>query len=192
MKDPMLDEQFLRELDKYPHKFLWAKIISLNFDEYAMEEITGKITSGSVNIDGSSAVRRTCSLSMVAEDVNINEFYWGLKTKFRFFVGVEHWIDPEYPDIIWFNQGTFVLTSFSCSAGVNNYTINLQGRDKMTLLNGDLGGVIPATWDFAIEDANATDEDGNTMYDASGYAIIEHNQIPIKDIILQAVHEFAQ
>lgn len=85
-----------------------------------------------------------------------------------------------------------MITSFSCTAGVNNYTINLQGKDKMTLLNGDLGGVIPASWDFATEDANATDEDGNTLYDSTGYAIIEHNQIPIKDIILQAVHEFAQ
>lgn len=192
MRDPMLDEEFLRELDQYPHKFLWAKIISLNMDEYPLEEITGKITSGSVNIDGTSVLRRTCSMTMVAQDVNINEFYWGLKTKFRFYIGVENWINPEYPDIIWFNEGMFMITSFNCTAGVNNYTINLQGRDKMTLLNGDLGGVIPASWDFATEDANATDEDGETIYDSTGYAVIEHNQIPIKDIILQAVHEFAQ
>ena len=192
MRDPMLDEEFLRELDQYPHKFLWAKIISLNMDEYPLEEITGKITSGSVNIDGTSVLRRTCSMTMVAQDVNINEFYWGLKTKFRFYIGVENWINPEYPDIIWFNEGMFMITSFNCTAGVNNYIINLQGRDKMTLLNGDLGGVIPASWDFATEDANATDEDGETIYDSTGYAVIEHNQIPIKDIILQAVHEFAQ
>ena len=192
MRDPMLDEEFLRELDQYPHKFLWAKIISLNMDEYPLEEITGKVTSGSVNVDGSSSVRRTCSLSMVAQDVNINEFYWGLKTKFRFYIGVENWINSEYPDIIWFNQGMFMITSFNCTAGVNNYTINLQGKDKMTLLNGDLGGVIPASWDFATEDANAVDENGDTLYDSTGYAVIEHNQIPIKDIVLQAVHEFAQ
>ena len=192
MRDPMLDEEFLRELDRYPHKFLWAKIISLNMDEYPLEEITGKITSGSVNVDGSSSLRRTCSMSMVAEDVNINEFYWGVKTKFKFYVGVENWINPEYPDIIWFNEGMFMITSFNCTAGVNNYTINLQGKDKMTLLNGDLGGVIPASWDFGTEDANVTDEDGNTLYDSTGYAIVENNQIPIKDIILQAVHEFAQ
>ena len=192
MRDPMLDEEFLRELDQYPHKFLWAKIISLNMDEYPLEEITGKITSGSVNIDGTSVLRRTCSMTMVAEDVKITEFYWGLKTKFRFYIGVENWINPEYPDIIWFNEGMFMITSFNCTAGVNNYTINLQGKDKMTLLNGDLGGVIPASWDFGTEDANVIDENGNTLYDSTGYAIIENNQIPIKDIILQAVHEFAQ
>ncbi len=75
MKDPMLDEEFLRKLDEYPHKFLWSKIISLNMEEYPLEEITGKITSGNVTIDGSSALRRTCSMTMVAEDVNIHEFY---------------------------------------------------------------------------------------------------------------------
>ena len=75
MKDPMLNEEFLRELDQYPHKFIWAKIVSLNFDEYPQQEITGKVTSGSINIDGSSALRRTCSLSLAAEDVNIQDFY---------------------------------------------------------------------------------------------------------------------
>ena len=192
MKDPMLDEEFLRKLDEYPHKFLWAKIISLNMDEYPLEEVTGKITSGSVNVDGSSVLRRTCSMTMVAENVDINEFYWGLKTKFRFYIGVENWIDSRYPDIIWFNEGMFMITSFNCTANVNSYTINLQGKDKMTLLNGDLGGVIPASWDFGTEDANVTDEDGNTVYDSTGYAMIKNTQIPIKDIILQAVHEFAQ
>ena len=192
MKDPMLNEEFLRELDQYPHKFIWAKIVSLNFDEYPQQEITGKVTSGSINIDGSSALRRTCSLSLAAEDVNIQDFYWGLHTKFYVYIGLENFINPEYPDIIWFKQGMFMITSFSCTAGVNNYTINIQGKDKMTLLNGDLGGVIPASWDFATEDVNATDEDGKTVYDTTGYAIIENHQIPIKQIIFEAVHEFAQ
>ena len=28
MRDPMLDEEFLKQLVEYPHKFVWAKIIS--------------------------------------------------------------------------------------------------------------------------------------------------------------------
>ena len=192
MKDPMLDEEFLKQLDQYHHHHTWAKIVSLNFDEYPQQEITGRVTSGSINIDGSSALRRTCSLSLVAEDVNIQDFYWGLHTKFYVYIGLENFINPEYPDIIWFKQGMFMITSFSCTTGINNYTISIQGKDKMTLLNGDLGGVIPASWDFGTEDVNATDENGNTVYDTTGYAIVENHQIPIKRIILEAVHEFAQ
>ena len=44
-------------------------------DEYPVEEITGKITGGSINIDGSSSVRRTCSLTLVADDVKVNDYY---------------------------------------------------------------------------------------------------------------------
>ena len=192
MKDPMLNEEFLHQLDQYPHKFLWAKIISLNKDEYPVEEITGKITSGNVTVDGTSALRRTCSLSMVTDTADVTGYYWTLKTKFRLEVGVENLINPEFPDIIWFNQGVFVVTSFSCNLAVNNFTINLQGKDKMTLLNGNLGGVIPASWDFATEDVTATDDNGNYIEDSYGRNLIQNNRIPIKDIVLQAVHEFAQ
>lgn len=179
-KNPLLDEVFLHELDLYPHKFVWAKIIALNWEEYPLEEITGRITSGSINVDGASAVRRTCSLTLAANEVNINNFYWSLNTKFKVEIGLENWINPEYPDIIWFKQGTFIISTFSCSVGVNNYTINIQGKDKMVLLNGEVGGTVPASWDFGTEDV--------TMEDGS----IQNNQIPIKDIVLQAVHEYAQ
>jgi hypothetical protein len=40
-----------------------------------LEEITGRITSGSINVDGASAVRRTCNLTLAANEVNINNFY---------------------------------------------------------------------------------------------------------------------
>lgn len=179
-KNPMLNEVFLKQLHEYKHQFLWAKIISLDFNEYPIEEITGKITAGSINIDGSSAVRRTCSLTMVATDVNINDYYWSLKSKFKVEVGLENHINPLYPDIIWFKQGTFLISSFSCSVSTNNYTISIQGKDKMSLLNGDFGGIIPSSWDFGTMDE--TLEDGS----------IKNTQIPIKDIVLQAVHEYAQ
>lgn len=192
MKNPMLDEEFLKRLNEYHHHHTWAKIVSLNFDEYPIDEISGEITSGSINIDGTSKVRRTCSLSMVAPQAKINEYYWGLKTKFELFIGLENFINPDYPDIIWFKQGVFVLTSFSCTVGTNNYSISLQGRDKMSFLNGDLGGIIPASWDFATEDVNAQDENGMNLVDDSGYAVIENRRIPIKQIIQEAVHEFAQ
>jgi hypothetical protein len=39
---------------------------------------------------------------MVAQDVDINSYYWGLNTKFKLEVGVKNTIDSRYPDIIWF------------------------------------------------------------------------------------------
>ena len=180
MRNPMLDEDFLKRLDKFKHRFIWTKIIALNIEEDPVDEVSGRVTSGSINIDGSSAVRRTCSLTFVAEHADINNFYWGLNTKFRVFIGLENHIDNRYPDIIWFNQGVFIITSFGCNETVNSYTISISGRDKMALLNGDLGGVIPASWDFGSMDE--TQDDGS----------IKNTLIPIKDIVLQMVHEYAQ
>lgn len=180
MRDPMLDKNFLRELDHYKHKFIWVKLIALNWKEEQTEEITGIITTGSINVDGDSRVRRTCNLSLVAKDVNINNFYWSLNTKFKVEIGLENWINPEFPDIIWFKQGVYIISSFSCNQGTNNYTISIQGKDKMSMLNGDIGGVVPYPWDFGKIDI--TNEDGT----------ITREYYPIKEIILHAVHEYAQ
>jgi hypothetical protein len=72
-------------------------------DELPIEYIEGRVTAGTVNLDGASAVRRTCNLTIVAKDVDINAFYWGFKRKFILEVGVKNTIDATYPDIIWFN-----------------------------------------------------------------------------------------
>jgi hypothetical protein len=40
-------------------------------------------------------------------------------------IGVENVINSAYPDIIWFEQGVFVLTSFNTSRSTNNFTISL-------------------------------------------------------------------
>ena len=93
---------------------------------------------------------------------------------------VKNNINPDYPDIIWFKQGEYVITSFTTSQTINNYTINIQGKDKMALLNGELGGAIPSlTWDFGV--AEHIDSYGNTVKE----------KIPIKDIITSAVHQFS-
>ena len=61
------DKDFLLELDKAQNKIIYARITALTFDEKPIETIEGRITQGSVNVDGASAVRRTCSLTMIAE-----------------------------------------------------------------------------------------------------------------------------
>lgn len=117
-------------------------------EEAPIEQIEGRVTAGSINIDGTSAVRRSCSLTMIAKELNINDFYWGLKTKFKLEIGVENKVDANYPDIIWFPEGVYVITGFNTSVQTNNYTISISGKDKMCLLNGELGGSLPSSVDF--------------------------------------------
>ena len=175
------DSEFLRALDNYPHKEKYARIISLTQNEEQIEEIQGQVTQGSINIDGKSAVRRSCSLTLVATDVNINDFYWGLNTKFKVEIGLKNFIDPQYPEIVWFSQGVYLITSFSESIQNNSHTINISGKDKMCLLNGEIGGhVMSISHDFGTIDT----------YDENG--IKTNKSILISTIIRDAVHEYGR
>ena len=98
----LLDKDFLKKLDNYNSREIYARITALTVNEAPIEFIEGQVTGGSINIDGASAVRRTCSLSLVAQGININNFYWGLNNKFKLEIGLKNFIDPKYPDIIWF------------------------------------------------------------------------------------------
>ena len=89
MINPLMDKEFLRKLDRNNQREIYAKIISLNMDELPIEEISGKVSQGTISIDGTSAVRRTCSLTMVADRVNINEYYWSFTTKFKLYIGLK-------------------------------------------------------------------------------------------------------
>ena len=152
----LYNKDFLLELDKSKNKTIYARITALKFNESPIEYIEGRVTGGSINIDGASAVRRTCSLTMVAQDFDYNDYYWGLNTKFKLEIGVENLIDPTYPKIIWFNQGIYLITSFNTSRTTNNFTISINGKDKMCLLNGEVSGSLESSVDFGtIEEESA-------------------------------------
>lgn len=144
--NPLLDNDFLIKLNNDRNRTIYAHIISLNQQEEPIEQLEGIVTGGSISIDGASAVRRTCSLTVSAKNLNINNVYWGLSTKIKIELGIENHIlgYEHYGKIIWFKQGTFILSDFKTTQTLNNYTINLSAKDKMCLLNGDVAGNIPA------------------------------------------------
>ena len=178
--NPLLDNIFLEKLFTAYDREIYAKITALNFDELPTEEISGKVTGGSINVDGTSACRRTCSLTLVANEVNINDYYWGLNTKFELQIGLTNRIDEKYPDIVWFKEGIYLITTFSTALGTSNYTINIQGKDKMGLLDGTVGGSLTAlSYDFGREDY--IDENG----------VSHRRKLPIRDIVTELIHEYA-
>lgn len=180
MNNPLLDKNFLKELDNFRSHEIYARITALSVKELPIEYIEGKVTGGSINIDGTSAVRRTCNLSMVAQNVNINEFYWGLHNKFKLEIGLKNNINLNYPDIIWFPQGVYVITSFNTALSTSGFNISISGKDKMCLLNGEVGGQLPASIDFGVEEYVDLENE-----------ITTYTKVPIKKIIKEAVHAYA-
>ena len=179
MSNPLLDKDFLLKLDQQRIKEKFIRIISLDFNENPLEQIEGRATGGSVNIAGTSTVRRSCSLTMVAENLDINNFYWGIKNKFKLEVGLTNEINPNYPNIIWFPLGMYIITNFSTNYSKNKYTISISGKDKMCLLNGEMGGSLSAQIDFGTEEY--WDKETN---------IITKTSVPIKTIIQEAIHTY--
>ena len=183
MNTPLLDFNFLYELDHNRNRTTFARITSLTTNEYPIEKIEGVVTAGSITLDGGSAVRRVCNLTLTTGNLNINNVYWSLTTRIKVEIGIENVIKfnyPKYPDIIWFPQGTYILTDFKTQAQVNNYTITLQGKDKMCLLNGDIGGVFNA--ETQLDTERIQQEDGTWVDEKRSIAYI----------IREMIHHYAQ
>ena len=192
--NPLLDLTFLRELDTHRNRITYARITNLTTGQYPIERIEGVVTGGSISIDGDSAVRRICNLTLTTGKMNINNIYWGLTTRVKIEIGIENKLSKiynarnqvvvdyqkQYGDIIWFPQGVFILTDFKTSASVNNYTITLQGKDKMCLLNGDIGGSFNA--ETQIDSERVQQEDGTWVDEKK----------PIAYILRELVHTYAQ
>jgi hypothetical protein len=83
-------------------------------------------------------------------------------------------------EYVWFNQGIYVITSFNYSRSVTSYNISISGKDKMCLLNGDMGGNLGSSVDFGKMDE--VDANGN----------VSTISIPVKDIIREAVHQYGR
>jgi hypothetical protein len=94
------DKTFLKDLDLCKEKKIYARITLLTLDEHPIEYIEGRVTSGSLNIDGNSAIRRSCNLTLVNTDAQ--DYQWSLKSKFKLEIGLQNDINPSYPNIIWF------------------------------------------------------------------------------------------
>lgn len=158
MKDYLYDSNFLKQLDYNHNKKLNVRITALDLSDFPKEQITGLVTGGSINIDGASAVRRSCSLTLSAAAAAneklplITDTYWCYNNKFKLEIGLNNEINSKYPDIIWFDMGIYLITNFSKSRSTNAYNISISGKDKMARLNGDISGHIMAGTDFGTEE----------------------------------------
>lgn len=180
MNNPLYDYDFLNALTQYRQREILARITLLTWDELPIESIEGRVTGGSINVDGTSALRRTCNLTMILKDQNeINKFEWAVKQKIKVEIGIKNVINTAYPDIIWFKQGIYILTTCNSSHSTNNYTVSINGKDKMCLLNGDISGAFPTSIDLGQEEYYDKEND-----------IITKTALPLKTIIREVMQNY--
>lgn len=149
------DMDFLMQLDKLHMRVQYAKIILLTYaDEIPIKEIQGTISSGNLSVNGSSAVRRTINLTMLASAQNSNlediDNEISINKKVKVLIGYNNPLKSykHYGDIVWFPCGLFVLSSANISRSTSGWNISITGKDKMCLLDGTAGGTFPASVTF--------------------------------------------
>ena len=173
------DSAFLLKIDKQKIKEQYIKIICLDINERPLKEVQGRCTGGSLNLSGSSAVRRTCNLSMIADEKenDLTDLDNLFSTNKRVEVEIGFLNTTEYYtqfNIIWFPLGIYVIKTPSITHNTTSVDISLTLEDKMCLLNGTMGGKFPATVEFS----RMEDEFGNLSYPT------------MYQIILELVHHF--
>ena len=191
------DESFLKKLDSLHIRENTIKITILDWQENPIDNIEGLVSSGNININGDSAIRRTASLNLIIKEktaIGMAKFksLIALNKKVKLEIGYKNTTPyyTQYP-VIWLPLGTYVCFNPSFSHNSNGITLSLSLKDKMCLLNGDCGGTIAASTTFS--EYETMTEDGEIVISKPTiYQIIQElvnhfggealNKIIIKDI----------
>ena len=197
MYEYLNNKSFLKRVDNANFKEQFIRIFVLDFNtEQVIARIEGKSTGGSCNLNGASNMRRAASCSLLVdkngifkEGYDIYEQYYNItevknlismNKKIRIETGFLN-IFSEYEeyDILWFPLGTYVIKTANVSKNNSGINISLTLNDKCALLNGDMGGTIPAATIFSE----------NELYNSTG-SQREVQKLLIKDIIKFLVVDF--
>ena len=150
-------------------------------------------------------MRRTASLSLFAEEKNNNlaniDHLFSVNKKCKLELGIKNTVAKEiiqtldekqnpiyytinyqelYGDIIWFPLGIYIMFNPSLAHSITGVTISMNLKDKMCLLNGDLGGQIHSSVDFSNQDE---------LVDADSVSL-EKKPVLIYNIIKQLVNHW--
>lgn len=182
----LTDTDFLKKLYGQHNSTVYTNIIVLDWDERPIENVTAKIISGSVSVNGDSPIRRTANLNVYIEGkedlyTNIDSLF-SINKKIYLEVGLSNSFAAigEYTDypIVWFPFGVYIIQNCSLNHSVNGVDLSLTLNDKMCLLNGYAGGTIPAAVNFESVDTLGPDGDLHSEY------------IKINQIIPELVNHF--
>ena len=155
-------KEVLEAIDNMPIRELYIKLELLDWQENIIKEIQGLLTGGNISINGNSAVRRTCSFTFVVEDETIQQ-QLKLNSKFKLYIGLKNKLSnrfKDYGDIFWFKGGMYVFVNASFTHNASTLTVNVTAKDKMCLLNGEVGGTIADT--AILHERYEIDENNNT------------------------------
>ena len=125
-------------------RIIHTKINVLNFDLQIVSEISGVVLEGSTyNIDATSDIRRTCSISLVPQDNSFNIEYGGklwMDKYVQVFVGIED--TSHNNEVVYSNLGLYLVNNPDQVYDATNNTITINGIDLMAKITGMRNGYL--------------------------------------------------
>ena len=132
------------------------------------------------NVDHLFSVNKKCKLELGIVNT-VPDYTYSIidqVTDFKTFQTVNY--KQLYGDIVWFPLGIYVMFNPSIAHSIQGVSISMQLKDKMCLLNGDLGGQIHSSVEFSYQDQ---------MVDINAQSI-QKNPVLIYNIIKELVNHW--
>lgn len=140
-----MSDNLAAQISSIPIRKLFIKMELLDSKDNVVDYLEGVVIDGSINIDASSDIRRTCDISVMLNDalipINSNSRIW-IDKKFKLYIGIEN---PVTEETVWYNQGIFYFDQPSISLDESNSTISFTGLDKVCWMDGNYGGTLGYT-----------------------------------------------
>jgi hypothetical protein len=130
-------------------------------------------------------VRRTVNLTVAASaavnDLTNIDNEISINKKIKVEIGLKNpFTNTVYEKILWFPMGVFTISTANISLGTNGCNISLTAKDKMSKLDGTVGGSLLTTIEFHVREE--LDSEGQ----------IKLTYPTIYQIIMEAVHHYGE
>lgn len=146
------------------------KVDLLNFNFQTVNSLEGKVTDGSISIDATSDIRRTCNITLVVENSE-NILAPGGKVWLDKFIKV--YVGTDNPrngnETVWNNMGLFLINNPESVYNATTNTITFEGLDLMAKLTGRRNGQLPAVTTVVPAESKVADVVKQTITQLGGF-----------------------
>lgn len=146
------------------------KVDILNFNFQTINSLEGKVIDGSISIDATSDIRRTCSLSLAVERtdnmISPGGELW-LDKFIKVYMGIDNPRDGN--NTVWWNMGIFLINNPNTVYNVNTRTVSFEGLDLMAKLTGRRNGQLPAVTTVVPAGSKISDVVKRTLTQLGGF-----------------------
>lgn len=197
---PLTKDTYFNTILKSPNRQTVIKVELMYPNGEIFEEITSDIsnTDGNLVNTFTNGQRRNISLTInnPIRKYGINPRRLWLNTYFRVYKGFYY-----LNNYIWFLQGTFILSNPVENSSFSEKTIQINGIDKMSLLDGTLSGNLEATYQVPANESlknaiiailNEAGDNSPLIYDVALEGIVVPYTISRNDSYYGILEELAE